>query len=74
MRMEINDLSRGINDLKGEMRSLIRRTITAILVIWGSTVLPVMMRVAGLNWLWAAQVFSQRIHQNCTNVGAAAGI
>jgi hypothetical protein len=41
MRMEINDLRR-------EIRSLIRRTITAILVIWGSTVLPVMMRVAGL--------------------------
>jgi len=41
MRMEINDLRR-------EMRSLIRWTITAILVIWGSTVLPVMMRVAGL--------------------------
>ena len=41
MRMEINDLRR-------EMRSLIRRTIIAILVIWGSPVLPVMMRVAGL--------------------------
>jgi hypothetical protein len=41
MRMEINDLRR-------EMRSLIRWTITAILVIWGSPVLPVMMRVAGL--------------------------
>jgi len=41
MRMEIIDLRR-------EMRSLIRRTITAILVIWGSPVLPVMMRVAGL--------------------------
>jgi len=41
MRMEINDLRR-------EMRSLIRRTITAILVIWGSPVLPLMMRVAGL--------------------------
>jgi hypothetical protein len=48
MRMEINDLSREINDLRREMRSLIRWTITAILVIWGSTVLPVMMRVAGL--------------------------
>jgi hypothetical protein len=41
MRMEINDLRR-------EMRSLIRRTIIASLVIWGSPVLPVMMRVAGL--------------------------
>jgi hypothetical protein len=41
MRMEINDLRR-------EMRSLIRWTITAIFVIWGSPVLPVMMRVAGL--------------------------
>jgi hypothetical protein len=41
MRMKINDLRR-------EMRSLIRWTITAILVIWGSPVLPVMMRVAGL--------------------------
>jgi hypothetical protein len=41
MRMEINDLRR-------EMRSLIRWTVTAILVIWGSTVLPVMMRVPGL--------------------------
>jgi hypothetical protein len=41
MRMEINDLRR-------EMRSLIRRTIIAILAIWGSPVLPVMMRVAGL--------------------------
>jgi hypothetical protein len=41
MRMKINDLRR-------EMRSLIRRTITAIFVIWGSPVLPVMMRVAGL--------------------------
>jgi hypothetical protein len=41
MRMEIIDLRR-------EMRSLIRRTITAILVIWGSPVLPVMMKVAGL--------------------------
>jgi hypothetical protein len=46
--MEINDLSREINDLRREMRSLIRWTITAILVIWGSPVLPVMMRVAGL--------------------------
>jgi hypothetical protein len=41
MRMKINDLRR-------EMRSHIRRTITAILVIWGLPVLPVMMRVAGL--------------------------
>jgi signal transduction histidine kinase len=48
MRMVINDLSREINDLRREMRSLIRWTITAIFVIWGSTVLPVMMRVAGL--------------------------
>jgi hypothetical protein len=41
MRMEINNL-------RLEMRSLIRWIITAILVIWGSPVLPVMMRVAGL--------------------------
>jgi hypothetical protein len=41
MRMEINDLRR-------EMRSLIRRTVSAILVMWKSPVLPVMMRVAGL--------------------------
>ena len=41
MRMEINDLRR-------ETRNFIKWTITAILVIWGSTVLPVMMRVAGL--------------------------
>jgi hypothetical protein len=41
MRMEINDLRR-------EMRSLIGWTITAIPIVWGSTVLPVMMRVAGL--------------------------
>ena len=74
MRMEINDLSREINDLRREMRSLIRWTIAAILIVWGSTVLPVMMRVAGLILLWAAQVFSQRIHKNYTNVGAAAGI
>jgi hypothetical protein len=40
MRMEINDLRR-------EMRSLIGWTITAIPIVWGSTVLPVMM-VAGL--------------------------
>ena len=41
MRMEINDLRR-------EMRNFIRWTITAILVIWGSPVLTVMMMVAGL--------------------------
>jgi len=41
-------MRREINDLRREMRSLIRWTITAILVIWGSTVLPVMMRLAGL--------------------------
>jgi hypothetical protein len=41
MRMEINDLRR-------EMRSLIGWTITAIPIVWGSTVLPVMMRLAGL--------------------------
>ena len=41
MRMEIDDLRR-------EMRSLIGWTITTILIVWGSTVLPVMMRLAGL--------------------------
>jgi hypothetical protein len=30
------------------MRNFIKWTITSILVIWGSTVLPVMMMVAGL--------------------------
>jgi hypothetical protein len=48
LRMEINDLRREVNDLRREMRSLIRWTITAILVVWGSTVLPVMMRLAGI--------------------------
>ena len=48
VRREINDLRREINDLRREMRSLIRWTITAILVVWGSTVLPVMMRLAGI--------------------------
>jgi hypothetical protein len=37
-----------INNLRLEMRNLIRWTIAAILVIWGSPVLPVMMRVACL--------------------------
>jgi hypothetical protein len=46
VRREIDDLRREINDLRREMRSLIRWTITAILVVWGSTVLPVMMRLA----------------------------
>jgi hypothetical protein len=48
LRTEINGLRREINDLRREMRSLIRWTITAILVVWGSTVLPVMMRLAGI--------------------------
>jgi len=48
LRREINDLRREINDLRREMRSLIRWTITAILIVWGSTVLPVMMRLAGI--------------------------
>jgi hypothetical protein len=48
LRMEINDLRREVNELRREMRSLIRWTITAILVVWGSTVLPVMMRLAGI--------------------------
>jgi chromosome segregation ATPase len=48
VRREINDLRREINDLRREMRSLIRWTITAILIVWGSTVLPVMMRLAGI--------------------------
>jgi uncharacterized protein involved in exopolysaccharide biosynthesis len=48
LRTEINGLSREINDLRGEMRSLIRWTITSILIVWGSTVLPVMMRLAGI--------------------------
>ena len=45
---EIDGLRREINDLRREMRSLIRWTITAILIVWGSTVLPVMMRLAGI--------------------------
>jgi polyhydroxyalkanoate synthesis regulator phasin len=48
LRTEIDGLRREINDLRGEMRSLIRWTITAILIVWGSTVLPVMMRLAGI--------------------------
>jgi predicted nuclease with TOPRIM domain len=59
LRAEMNDLRREmdarfrevrreIDDLRREMRSLIRWTITAILIVWGSTVLPVMMRLAGL--------------------------
>jgi polyhydroxyalkanoate synthesis regulator phasin len=48
LRTEIDGLRREINDLRREMRSLIRWTITAILVVWGSTVLPVMMRLAGI--------------------------
>jgi chromosome segregation ATPase len=48
VRREINDLRREINDLRREMRSLIRWTITSILIVWGSTVLPVMMRLAGI--------------------------
>jgi len=48
LRTEINGLRREINDLRREMRSLIRWTITAILIVWGSTVLPVMMRLAGI--------------------------
>jgi hypothetical protein len=48
VRREIDDLRREINDLRREMRSLIRWTITAILIVWGSTVLPVMMRLAGI--------------------------
>jgi len=48
LRQEMNQLRREINDLRREMRSLIRWTITAILIVWGSTVLPVMMRLAGI--------------------------
>jgi uncharacterized protein involved in exopolysaccharide biosynthesis len=48
LRTEIDGLRREINDLRREMRSLIRWTITATLVVWGSTVLPVMMRLAGI--------------------------
>jgi uncharacterized protein YlxW (UPF0749 family) len=48
LRTEINGLRREINDLRREMRSLIRWTITAIPIVWGSTVLPVMMRLAGI--------------------------
>ncbi len=48
LRTEIDGLRREINDLRREMRSFIRWTITAILVVWGSTVLPVMMRLAGI--------------------------
>ena len=48
VRREIDDLRREINDLRREMRSLTKWTITAILVVWGSTVLPVMMRLAGI--------------------------
>jgi len=48
LRQEMNQLRTEINDLRREMRSLIRWTITAILIVWGSTVLPVMMRLAGI--------------------------
>ena len=48
LRTEIDGLRREINDLRREMRSLIRWTITSILIVWGSTVLPVMMRLAGI--------------------------
>ncbi len=48
LRTEIDGLRQEINDLRREMRSLIRWTITAILIVWGSTVLPVMMRLAGI--------------------------
>ncbi|MFZ8857262.1 MAG: hypothetical protein ACO2O1_03335 [Candidatus Caldarchaeales archaeon] len=48
LRTEIDGLRREINYLRREMRSLIRWTITAILIVWGSTVLPVMMRLAGI--------------------------
>jgi chromosome segregation ATPase len=48
LRTEIDGLRREINDLRREMRSFIRWTITSILIVWGSTVLPVMMRLAGI--------------------------
>jgi CHASE3 domain sensor protein len=48
LRQEMNQLRTEINDLRREMRSLIRWTITSILIVWGSTVLPVMMRLAGI--------------------------
>jgi predicted nucleic acid-binding Zn-ribbon protein len=48
MDARFNEVRREINDLRREMRSLIRWTITAILIVWGSTVLPVMMRLAGI--------------------------
>jgi hypothetical protein len=48
LRTGIDGLRREINDLRREMRSLIRWTITAVLIVWGSTVLPVMMRLAGI--------------------------
>ncbi len=52
LREELNQLRRDtdmrFDELRREMRSLIRWTITTILVVWGSTVLPVMLRVAGL--------------------------
>jgi hypothetical protein len=48
LRTEIDGLRREINDMRRGMKSLIRWTITAILIVWGSTVLPVMMRLAGI--------------------------
>jgi hypothetical protein len=48
LRQEMNQLRTEINDMRRGMKSLIRWTITAILIVWGSTVLPVMMRLAGI--------------------------
>ena len=47
LRGELNQLREELNQLRREMRSLIRWTITTVLVVWGSTVFPVMLRVAG---------------------------
>ncbi|MDJ0274543.1 MAG: hypothetical protein QXP81_02120 [Nitrososphaerota archaeon] len=43
-----DDMDGKLDELRREMRSLIRWTITTVLVVWGSTVLPVMLRLAGV--------------------------
>ncbi len=47
LRGEVNQLRSEINQLRGEVLSYLRWTIGAVFIVWGSTVIPLMLKLIG---------------------------
>ncbi len=48
LRGEISELRKEISDLRKEMSSNFRWTIGVIITVWGATVIPILLKLAGL--------------------------